>query len=40
MGAKEAREHVHRLRTDLAYAEEEHRILREVAEAAGIIPWR
>lgn len=40
MGAKEAREHVHRLRTDSAYAEEEHRIRIEVAEEAGIIPWR
>jgi hypothetical protein len=37
MGEKEAREHVHRLRTDPAYFREEGRVLREVAEQQGII---
>jgi predicted nucleotidyltransferase component of viral defense system len=40
MGAKEAREHVHRLRTDPAYAEEERRAFRELKDQVGIIPGR
>jgi hypothetical protein len=39
-GEEAARKHVHRLRIDLAYAEEVRRILSEVAEQAGIDPWR
>jgi hypothetical protein len=40
MGEETARAHVHRLRTDSAYAEEELRITKEVSEQAGIILWR
>ena len=40
MGEERACAHVHRLRTDPVYAEEDRRIIREVAEEAGIIPWR
>jgi hypothetical protein len=40
MGEEGARAHVHRRRTDPAYAEEQRRIVREVAEQAGILPGR
>jgi hypothetical protein len=40
MGEERACAHVHRLSTDPAYAEEDRRILREIGEQAGIIPWR
>jgi hypothetical protein len=40
MGEEGARAHVQRRRTDPAYAEEQRRIVREVAEQAGILPGR
>lgn len=40
IGEERARAHVHRLRTDLAYFQEHVETLREVAERAGITPWR
>ena len=40
IGEQEAREHVHRLRTDPIYSQEDSRMLQEVAEQAGIILWR
>jgi hypothetical protein len=40
MGEERARAHVLRLRMDSAYFQEELRILKEVSEEAGIIPWR
>jgi hypothetical protein len=40
MRENEAREHVHRLRTDPAHSREEGKVLWEVAEHAGIILLR
>ena len=40
MGEERARAYVLRMRTDPAYAEEQRRILNEVMEQAGIMPWR
>jgi hypothetical protein len=40
MGEKDAREHVHRVRTDPAYAEEERRMFRELEDQVGISPRR
>jgi hypothetical protein len=40
VGEERARAHVHRLRTDPAYFQEELRIINEVAERAGIILGR
>ena len=40
VGEEKACEHVHRLRTDPAYAQDHARRLRELAEQAGIIPRR
>ena len=40
MGEERACAYVLRMRTDPAYAEEQRRILNEVMEQAGIMPWR
>jgi hypothetical protein len=40
IGEESARAHVHRMRTDRAYADETLRMLREAGERAGIIPRR
>jgi hypothetical protein len=40
MGEKDAREYVHRVRTDPAYAEEQRRMFRGLENEVGIIPGR
>ena len=40
IGEEGARAHVHRLRTDPAYFNEHLEAVKEVAERAGVIPWR
>jgi hypothetical protein len=38
MGEKDAREHVHRLRTDPAYDEKDRRMMEELENQVGITP--
>ena len=40
MGEKDAREHVHRLRTDPAYAEKDRQMMEELENEVGIIRRR